>query len=180
MARWKGHEIFLRAIAAVPHGLSLRAYVIGGPQYETGGSETSPAELRRLAERLGLKDRAGFTGFIADVPAALRALDIVVHASTEPEPFGLVIAEAMACGTATIVSVAGGAAEMVTDGVDALTYRPGDVAALTRLITLLASDRALRQKLGNSACASASRRFARERLAREVAPLYAQALAQVH
>jgi glycosyltransferase involved in cell wall biosynthesis len=179
MARWKGHEVFLRAIAALPHELPLRAYVIGGPQYETGGSETSLAELRCLAERLELKDRAGFTGFIADVPSALRALDIVVHASTEPEPFGLVIAEAMACGKATIVSAAGGAAEMVTDRVDALTYRPGDAAALTRLITLLASDLGLRQKLGNSACVSASRRFGRERLAQEIAPLYAQALAQV-
>jgi glycosyltransferase involved in cell wall biosynthesis len=180
MARWKGHEVFLRAIAAVPHGLPLRAYVIGGSQYETGGSETSLEELRRLAERLGLQDRVGFTGFIGDVPAALRALDIVVHASTEPEPFGLIIAEAMACGKATIVSAAGGAAEMVTDRVDALTYRPGDAAALTRLITLLAGDRALRQKLGNSACISASRRFGRERLAREVTPLYVQALAQVY
>lgn len=180
MARWKGHEVFLRAIAGLPRALPLRAYVIGGPQYETGGSETSLAELRRLAERLGLQDRAGFTGFIADVPAALRALDIVVHASTEPEPFGLVIAEAMACGRATIVSAAGGAAEMVTDQVDALTYQPGDTAVLTRLIALLVNDRALRQKLGNSACASAARRFGRERLAREVVPLYDQALAQVH
>ena len=178
MARWKGHEVFLRSIAAVPNGLPLRAYVIGGPQYETGGSETSIAELQRLAERLGLIDRLGFTGFIADVPPALRALDIVVHASTEPEPFGLVIAEAMACGKATIVSAAGGAAEIISDGVDGLTYRPGDAAALTRLIVLLASDRALRQKLGNSAFFSASRRFGRERLAREVVPLYAQALAQ--
>ena len=50
----------------------------------------------------------GFTGRIDDVPAALRALDIVVHASVEPEPFGLVIAEAMACGRPVVVSRAGG------------------------------------------------------------------------
>ncbi|HUN56528.1 MAG TPA: glycosyltransferase [Candidatus Binataceae bacterium] len=180
MARWKGHEVFLRAIAELPHGLFLRAYVIGGPQYETGGSETSVPELQRLTTSLGLQDRVGFTGFIADVPAALRALDIVVHASTEPEPFGLVIAEAMACGRAVIVSAAGGADEMVTDGLDALTYRPGDTAALARLIAMLASDSALRQKLGDGALLSASRSFGRERLAREIAPVYARALERGH
>jgi glycosyltransferase involved in cell wall biosynthesis len=179
MARWKGHEVFLRAIAELPRALPLRAYVIGGPQYETGGSEASLAELRRLAETLALKDRLGFTGFISDVPAALHALDIVVHASTEPEPFGLVIAEAMACGKATVVSAAGGAAEVVTDGTDALTYRPGDTATLARLISLLVSDQVLRQKLGNAASLAASRRFGRERLAREVAPVYAKALARM-
>ena len=54
----------------------------------------------------------------------MRALDIVVHASTEPEPFGLTIAEGMASGRAVIVSAAGGAAEIVQDGVDALTCAP--------------------------------------------------------
>ncbi len=57
----------------------------------------------------------------------MRALDIVVHASTRPEPFGLVIAEAMACGRAVITSAAGGAAEIVESEVDALTHTPGDV-----------------------------------------------------
>ena len=41
----------------------------------------------------GLSDIVGFTGHADDVPAALRSLDIVVHASTAPEPFGMVIAE---------------------------------------------------------------------------------------
>ena len=176
MARWKGHEVFLRAVASMPRTIALRAYVIGGPRYETGGSESSLPKLRRLASRLGLGDRAGFTGFLEDVPAALRALDIVVHASTEPEPFGLVIVEAMACGKAAIVSAAGGAAEIVTDGVDALTYRPGDAEGLAALMTRLAGDSELRRTLGQAAAASAARRFGRERLAREVVPFYAQAL----
>lgn len=177
LARWKGHEVFVRAIALIPPTIALRAYLIGGPQYETDRSESSLMELRRLAEALGLGGRIGFTGFVADVPAALRALDIVVHASTAPEPFGLIIAEAMACAKATIVSAAGGAAEMVTDGLDALTYQPGDAAALACLITRLARDRLLRQKLGDAAAASAGRRFDRERLGREVGEVYAKVLA---
>jgi glycosyltransferase involved in cell wall biosynthesis len=44
---------------------------------------------------------------------AMRALDVVVHASTDPEPFGLVVAEAMACGRAVTTSGTGGASELI-------------------------------------------------------------------
>ena len=51
MARWKGHEVFLRAIAQLPDGLRsrVRAYVIGGAIYPTRGSQLSADELRASA-----------------------------------------------------------------------------------------------------------------------------------
>ena len=58
----------------------------------------------------------------------MRALDIVVHASTQPEPFGMVIIEGMACGKAVIAGQAGGAAELFVDGENALAHAPGDAA----------------------------------------------------
>ena len=70
----------------------------------------------------------------------MRALDVVVHASTQPEPFGLVIAEAMACGRAVITSAAGGAAEIIDAGVDAITHPPGDAASLSACMVRLARD----------------------------------------
>ena len=173
MARWKGHETFLRALATMPASTpAIRAYVIGGPRYETAGSQYSIAELRALALQLGVADRVGFTGFVSDGAAAMRALDIVVHASTQPEPFGLVIAEAMACGRAVIASAAGGAAEIIEDGVDALAHRPGDAPALARLLAHLAGDAPLRERLGRAAALASARRFARSRLAADLAPIY--------
>ncbi|HVC45014.1 MAG TPA: glycosyltransferase [Candidatus Binataceae bacterium] len=175
MARWKGHATFLRAIAKVAASVPLRAYVIGGPLYETPGSQYTIAEVRACAAACGVADRVGFTGFVDDPAAAMRALDIVVHASTAPEPFGLVIAEAMACGRAVIASAGGGAAEIVTEGGDALTHRPGDADNLAEKITLLSNDAAMRMRLGTAAAAGAARRFTRERLAAEVAPIYLEA-----
>ena len=171
-ARWKGHETFLRAIASLPASSPVRGYVVGGPIYQTDGSQCSLDELRALASQLGLADRVGFTGFVDRVDAALRALDVVVHASTSPEPFGLVIAEAMACGRATIVSAAGGATELVTPGVDAVTHTPGDVAALADAITGLVSDPAGRAALGAAARQTAERCFDRARLAGELIQIY--------
>jgi len=170
-ARWKGHDIFLRALAAIPGDVPVRGYVVGGPLYDTAGSQHTMDELQALADRLGLGGRVGFTGFLPPAPA-MRALDVVVHASTRPEPFGLVIAEAMACGRVVITSAAGGAAELVDAGEDALTHAPGDAADLSRCIIQVVRDPELRRQLGTRARASACRRFDSERLAREVVAVY--------
>ena len=172
MGRWKGHAVFLRAVAALPRALPVRAYVVGGGIYRTAGSEVDVDELRRAAAELGIADRVGFTGFVDDPAAAMRALDVVVHASTQPEPFGLVIAEAMACGRAVVASAAGGAGEIVTPGHDALAVYPGDAEGLSRAIGQLAADPALRGRLARAGRETALRRFDRARLAAEVAPLY--------
>lgn len=171
-ARWKGHETFVRALAMLPASLPVRGYIVGGPLYETSGSQTSIEELRALVTSLGLESRVGFTGFVEDSASAIRALDIVVHASTDPEPFGLVIAEAMACGKPVVASRAGGAVEFTEPGVNTLAHEPGDVSALARCIADLVRDADLRDRLGRAALITARQRFARSRMADELAPIY--------
>jgi glycosyltransferase involved in cell wall biosynthesis len=171
MGLWKGHEVFLRAVAALERDLPVRAYVVGGAIYGTAGSEVDPDRLRRLASELGIADRVGFTGF-ADAAAAMRALDVVVHASTQPEPFGLVIAEAMACARPVVVSAAGGAGEIITDSRDALGVPPGNVEAMAEAIRRLVVDADLRARMGAAGRETAERAFDRARLAAEVAPVY--------
>jgi glycosyltransferase involved in cell wall biosynthesis len=172
MARWKGHEVFLRAVAKIAKRIPLRAYVIGGSLYQTDSSQNRIEDLRAIAKELGLEKVVGFTGFIDETDAAIRALDIVVHASTEPEPFGLAIAEGMACGKPVIVSGAGGAVEIVEPNVDALIHAPGDVDALAGCIEGLASDAELRKRVGSAARVSAEKKFGRARLMAEILPVY--------
>jgi glycosyltransferase involved in cell wall biosynthesis len=172
LARWKGHETFLRALSLLSPELPVRGYVIGDAQYQTEGSQFSLAELKTTAERLGVSGRVGFTGFVAEPAKAMRALDIVVHASTEPEPFGLVIVEAMSCGRAVIVSDAGGAAELIERGVNALSHTPALAEQLAERITQLAADPELRARLGAAGRTTAEQRFNRTRLAQELVPIY--------
>jgi glycosyltransferase involved in cell wall biosynthesis len=172
LARWKGHRTFLEALARLPETLRVRGYVVGGALYRTERSQQDLAELRRAARELGLEGRVGFAGFVADAAEAMRALDVVVHCSTEPEPFGLVIAEAMACGRAVVASRAGGARELVSDGHDALTHAPGDATELAARVRELATDAGLRARLGRAARLSAERRFDRARMVAEWLPLY--------
>ena len=166
-ARWKGHERFLEAIARLADP-RVRAYIIGGPVYRTHNSQWSLAELEVMVRRLGLDGRVGFTGFVSDMPAAYRALDIVVHASTRPEPFGLVIAEAMACGRAVIATPAGGAAELFEPGVHAIAAPLDSRHSLTSGLASLVGDAGARLALGDRARAHAQQRFRRDRFAAEL------------
>jgi glycosyltransferase involved in cell wall biosynthesis len=171
-ARWKGQEVFLRALALTPPEIPIRAYIVGDALYQTDGSQYSVAELKTLVMDLGISDRVGFTGFVDQPAAAMRSLDIVVHASTESEPFGLVIVEAMACGRAVIACDAGGAAELFENDVTALGHTPGDAAQLAERITQLAGDPDLRKRLGAAGRDTVEQRFNRARLAKELIPIY--------
>jgi glycosyltransferase involved in cell wall biosynthesis len=176
----KGHSVFLEALSLLPLSLAVRGYIIGGALYETDGSQYAVDELRRLAARLGISHKIGFTGFVEEPASAMRALDIVVHASTRPEPFGLVIVEAMACGRAVIVSQAGGVAEIVATGEDAMGHAPGDAAGLAERIAQLATDAHLRARLGKAGRATAERRFDRARMATDLIPIYREVALSVN
>jgi len=177
-ALWKGHDFFLTAAARAAAGRSdLRFYVVGGPIYQTS-SQLAESDLRQRARQLGIADRVGFVGFQEDVASVYRALDICVHASTRPEPFGLTIVEAMACGRSVVVSREGGAAELFTNGEDAIGFEPRDPVSLANAIVSLASDPGRRLRLGERARQTVLRRFSRERLGRELVALYRRVLAR--
>ncbi len=161
-ARWKGHDVFLRAAARVLREhpeMPVRFYIIGGPIYQTQGSQFNRAELQELTRQMSPAGEVGFIDFQQDVRPIYRALDVVVHASTAPEPFGLTIIEAMACGKAVIVAQAGGAAEIIRSGHDALGVPPGDVGALAAALAQLLKDDTLRSALGAQARTSVCERF---------------------
>ena len=173
-ARWKGHAVFLEALGRLPSDAPVRGYVIGGPIYQTRGSQWSVQELQGKAKQLSPTREIGFTGFLEDSASVMRSLDIVVHASTEPEPFGMVIIEGMACGRAVVASQAGGAAEIFTDGENALSHPAGDAARLSEQILRLARDKGLRMKLGEGGRRTAERLYDSKRLAKELVELYRQ------
>jgi glycosyltransferase involved in cell wall biosynthesis len=173
-ARWKGHALFIEAagrLKATHPDLDLRFFVVGGPIYRTAGSQVSAAELRALARRAGIEGCFGLVPFQADVARVFRSLNVVVHASTEPEPFGRTIVEAMACARPVIVSSAGGAAELFQHGENAWGVRPGDGPALAQAMAILL-DGGIRRKLGQAGRAHAARGFSRTRLAAQLLEIY--------
>lgn len=168
-ALWKGHDIFLKAVSLLGPMTDVRFFVIGGPIYSTGAQRTQH-ELEDMALQLGLQ--IGFVPLEPNMAAVYRSLDIVVHASTRPEPFGLVIAEAMACGRAVVVSRGGGAVELFSEGVDAASHAMGNASDLAHVLGRLIGDRELRERLALAAAESARQRFGSTRQAEAMAELY--------
>jgi glycosyltransferase involved in cell wall biosynthesis len=147
LAPWKGQHVFLEAFArACPDG-GARAVLVGSAMFGETDYERS---LRALIDDLRLSDRVTMLGFCPDVAAELAGMDVLVHASVLPEPFGQVVVEGMAAGLPVIASEAGGPAEIITHGVDGLLHAPGDVAALSAVLGVVVTDSALRARLGSA------------------------------
>lgn len=147
LAPWKGQDVFLRAFArAFPTG-EARARIVGSAMF---GEDQWAASLPGLADELGIARQVDFVGFVHDVAAEYASFDVLVHASTIPEPFGQVVVEGMASGLAVVAADSGGPAEVVTDGVDGLLYPMGDIEALAARLRCLADDSELRVRLGEA------------------------------
>ena len=150
----------------------VHAFVAGGSLYKTAGSQITLEEIRGRAEELGIAERVTFTGFLEDTAPLLRSLDVVVHASTEPEPFGLTIAEGMACGRAVVGSMAGGVTALLIDGVNGLGHAPGDVQGLAKAMERLLCDPQMREQYGLAARRTAEDLLKPERMAQEFVAIY--------
>src|SRR6202008_2861114 len=84
-----------------------------------------------------LEGQVAFLGVRSDVPDLFNAADFALHASVRPEPFGLVVVEALALGKPVVAANTGGPAEIVSpeSGITFHSHEPGNLAAiLTALI----------------------------------------------
>jgi len=174
-ARWKGHGLFIEAAGLLRKALPqipLRFYVVGSPIYQTLGSQVTDAELLQKARDAGIASNFGLVPFQDDIARVYRSLDVAVHASTQPEPFGRTITEAMACARPVIVARAGGAAELFEEGVNAIGVEPSNAAKLSEAM-MRALDPTVRMRLGRSARQHAVTSFSRARLAQQLLKVYA-------
>lgn len=170
---WKGQHVFLEAFAqAFPDG-PHEAILIGAALF---GEGSYVRELEEQATRLGISERFRFRGFREDVWTELASIDVLVHASVIPEPFGQVVQEGMAMGLPVIAADAGGPAEFVERDVTGILVRRDDPQALAASMKRLAADVELRQRLGQAARESCAR-FAPHRIAANVRGVYAAATA---
>ena len=178
-AKWKGHQVFLKAVRILATHFpssDVQFFVVGGPLYSTGGSQWTRIQLENLAGILGVSERVVFLPHQTDIDAVYRGLNVVVHASTKPEPFGRTIVEGMAYEKAIVATLDGGVREVVDDGDNALTCCPGDPEDLARKIAMVLADHGLRARLGVAGRQKVIGHFSRAALKGSVVGLYEQLL----
>src|SRR6185437_10057409 len=148
VAPWKGQDLFLRAFAAAFADGEERAVIIGTAMF---GEEDYERSLPRLAQELGIAERVEFRGFREDIWRELASLDVLVHASLIPEPFGQVVLEGMAAGLPVLAPDEGGPAEVIEDGRTGVLFAGRDTHALASAMQALAADEGRRRSLGAAA-----------------------------
>jgi len=144
-ARWKGFETIRRWIGEAGRGFEWHLY--GDP---------APS-LRRECEEVRHLPNVVFHGW-EDGAGLMDAIDILVHASIEFDPYPTVLLEAARAGIPVVASSLGGSREIVADGATGFLFSPDDAAQGLQRLRLLAADPALRTRLG----AAARRRFESE------------------
>jgi glycosyltransferase involved in cell wall biosynthesis len=157
--RQKGIDTAVAALAHLPRTATLSIWGRGDKAYI--------AEMKALADRLGVGDRVRFCGFSGAerLRLAYREADVVVFPVRWNEPFGLVPLEAMGVGRPVVTTARGGMAEFVRDGDNALVVPADDATALAGSVERLAADPRLRSRLTEAGFRTASQhsaaRFAR-------------------
>jgi len=154
----KGHDLVIRAVAALGDEVGPLRYVVAG----TGPEER---QLRHLASALGVRDRVVFTGYVPDdeLPALYAACDVFAMPSRAVatrdgvEGFGTVFLEAGACGKPVVGGRSGGVTEAVEDGTTGILVDPHDTRALVQALRRLLLDAELRRRMGQAGRARAER-----------------------
>jgi glycosyltransferase involved in cell wall biosynthesis len=169
LAPWKGQHLLIEALTHCPPSVS--AILVGDALF---GEADYVRQLKQQVKDLNLEHRVRFLGFRSDVADLMAACDLVAHTSTAPEPFGRVIVEAMLCGTPVVAAAAGGAVELVEDGVTGWLVPPGDPLKLATIVQQCYDrpDRAM--AMVRTAQIQASQRFDLEKIDRQLEQILLQ------
>lgn len=146
VTHWKGQREFLRSsMRVLPNFPKLKVYVVGDA---SDGDPKYFDECREIASTSAFAHQIEFTGRVNDVSAYYRRCTVVVHASIEPEPFGMVLIEAMAEARPVVASKFGAPPEIIQDGVEGYLVNPRDLDAMADRILTLLNDPALAARMG--------------------------------
>jgi glycosyltransferase involved in cell wall biosynthesis len=173
---WKGIELFLDVATRVLRAHPAAHFLICGsrlPDYPD-----YPGHVRRQIDERGLTERLLLVEDRTDVPDLLAAMDVFVHCSVRPEPFGIVIVEAMAAGKPVVAANAGGVPEIVTQPEVGVLVPLGDAEATACAVSRLLAEPERACAMGMAARAHVERRFEIGAVTRRAEALYTEALAR--
>ncbi len=177
LTRWKGQTVFIEALARLgPRGQRppFCAIIIGSDQGRTGYRQ----KLERMLRAHDLQDVVWLADHTSDMPAALMCADVVVSASTDPEAFGRVLAEAGAMGRPAIGSDHGGSQSTVIAGETGWLTPPGDPDALAEAIReAIALTPEERERLAARAMAHVRANFSLGEMSRRTLAVYQELMA---
>lgn len=177
LVRWKGQMEFLQAFNRALNGRKNVVALIIGDDVE-GYTQSYRRSLEEFVEQSGIAGQVKFTGHSNEVLRMMSYCDVVVHSSIEPEPFGLVITEAMAAGAAVIASKLGAPSEIIEDMKTGILVDPFDISEFAQALERLIVDGDLRRAIARSGKQMAEERYSPQVFARDMESVYEAAVAE--
>ena len=158
LAGWKGQHVAVQALADLRQRLGIDAelFLAGAAWF---GEHAYENEVRALVRRLDLDDAVHLLGHVGDVERFYESVDVAVHASTVPEPFGISVIQALAAGRPVVGANAGGTSELLEGCDGALLTPPGDTTALAGALARFAADDAATVERRSRAAWQRARRY---------------------
>ena len=168
ITRWKGHKNLIEAIARLGRE-DVICLLVGDIQ----GRNRYYAELNAFIDKLGLTNSFRIIENQVDMAAIYKLADVVVSASTDPEAFGRVVAEAQAMGRPTVVANHGGGPEIIINDLTGWLFNPGDSSDLSEKIRkALELDDVERKKMASKAIERTALNFNNETMCLKTLKIY--------
>jgi len=170
VTRWKGQSIFVQAAKLIAGRHPKAKFAAVGGVFDT---ETFYMDrFRQDVREAGLESKLTINDFRADMPDVFAAFDIFVLPSILPEPFGLVVIEAMASGKPVVATAPGGPSETVVDGKTGFLVPPSDACAMVQALEVLLAEPQKRSSMGDAGRRRACEMFSLPRYVTEFEELY--------
>lgn len=169
---WKGQGLLIEAAALLKREGRLGALRIAIVGDVFAGHEDFKSRLVAQVQLLGLEDEVRFVPFVRDIYAVWHGSQIAVVPSTEPEPFGMVAIEAMACKVPVVAAAHGGLLDIVDDQVTGILFEPGSVRGLADALARIGGDSKLRRAWGEAGMARQQMRFSLDRQVEHMSSVY--------
>jgi glycosyltransferase involved in cell wall biosynthesis len=170
VTRWKGQTEFAEmAKLLLSRQPKVKFAAVGGVfDNETAYLESFQQHVREL----GIEQNLIIEDFRGDMPSVFAAFDIFVLPSILPEPFGLVVIEAMASGKPVVATAPGGPAETVAEGETGYLVEPGQPEKMAAAVEQLLTDTDKRARMGEAGRRRACAAFSLPRYVKEFEELY--------
>lgn len=167
---WKGQEVAIRATHIIKQTLpDICCLLVGGV---ADGDQAYHRHLQQICADLGLKDNVIFAGFQNNPIDFMNMMDVILHTSIDPEPFGIVNLEAMLVRKPVISTTIGAPVEIFENGISGVLVEPGNPEVLARACIEILKSPDKAKRIGEAAHARLQSKFTIQKMVEQNEAIY--------